>query len=127
MDDLTNKLMELLANKENLKNIKSLSNIINSSTEDSSTQSDKSELEKPVEHQIKESQNEIVSTDAVQAIMKLMPLLSSINKEDNNTRLLAALRPHLSEKRQVKLDESIKMMQMFKILPILKSEGIFNF
>ena len=47
------------------------------------------------------------------------------NVIDKNTKFLGALRPLLSEKRQKKLDESMKMMQMMKVLPLLKDQGIF--
>lgn len=63
--------------------------------------------------------------DTMQTIMKIMPLLSSINQEDESTALLRALRPLLGKSRQKKLDEAIKIMQMMKILPLLKSRGIF--
>ena len=57
--------------------------------------------------------------------MKLMPLLSSMNKEDDNTRFLMALRPLLSEERKKKLDKSIRMMKMMKLMPLLKSQELF--
>lgn len=122
MDDLTSKLMELLANKETLKN---LSNLIGENLENIEENSEKKSTLNSIKPQVEESQKDIIPMDAIQTVMKLMPVISSINRDDENTRLLSALRPHLSEKRQVKLDESIKMMQFFKILPILKSQGIF--
>ena len=62
--------------------------------------------------------------ETLSTIMKIMPIISSINKEDKNTKFLSALRPLLSDKRQAKLDESVKMMQMIKVLPLLKGQGI---
>ena len=125
MDDLAGKLMELLSNKESLENIKSLSNLISENVENPDEKSEAKTAEKSITPPTEESQNDIIPIDAIQTVMKLMPVLSSINKEDDNTRLLTALRPHLSAKRQAKLDESMKMMQVFKVLPVLKSQGIF--
>ncbi len=125
MDDLAGKLMELLSNKESLENIKSLSNLISANVENPDEKSEAKTAEKSITPPTEESQNDIIPIDAIQTVMKLMPVLSSINKEDDNTRLLTALRPHLSAKRQAKLDESMKMMQVFKVLPVLKSQGIF--
>lgn len=122
MDDLTGKLIDLLSNKENMTNIKNLSNIINSNMNFDSSEKNSSTKKEDSEQT---SQDGILPIEAMQTIIKLMPILSSINKEDENTRLLSALKPFLSTKRQVKLNESIKMMQMFKILPILKSQDIF--
>lgn len=59
------------------------------------------------------------------ALSALLPLLSSLNKEDENTALLKALRPYLHGDREKKLDESIKMLQMFRFLPLLKDKGLF--
>lgn len=124
MSDLTTKLMELLADNDSMEKLQNLGNLINTASSkeiDESTQAKK----KDSEYQTEQAEENIFSLDSLQTVMKLMPLLSSLNKEDENTRLLCALRPHLSTKRQAKLDESIKMMQLFKLLPILRSQGIF--
>lgn len=65
-----------------------------------------------------------LDNDMAQTMMKILPLLGSIQQEDDNTRLLRALRPLLSEERRHKLDEAAKIMQMLKLLPLLKSQGI---
>ena len=63
--------------------------------------------------------------ELLQTVMKIAPLLSTIRQEDKNTRLLRALRPMLGQERQRKLDEAEKMLQMLRILPLLKGTGIF--
>ena len=120
MNELTEKLMELLSNSESMEKIKNLSNVITEFKKDPE-ESQKVSADSEEEAAAKEA----APIEAIQAIMQLMPLLSSVNKEDDNTRLLMALRPHLSENRRAKLDKSIKMLQMLKLLPILKSQGIF--
>ncbi len=67
-----------------------------------------------------------VSPEMLNMIMKIAPLLGTINQEDNNTRLLNALRPLLKSERQKKLDEAIKIMRMLKFLPLLKEQGILQ-
>ena len=47
--------------------------------------------------------------DMLQTVMKLAPLLSSLNQEDDSTRFLHALRPMLSNERQTKLDQASKI------------------
>jgi len=58
--------------------------------------------------------------------MKVAPLLPAIGQEVDNTRLLHALRPLLGPERQKKLDEAIKLLQLMRVLPLLKSSGLFN-
>lgn len=65
-----------------------------------------------------------IDGDALKTVAKIMPLLSTFRQEDNNTRLLHALRPLLGPERQKKLDESVKMLSMLRLLPLLKEQGI---
>lgn len=118
MDDLSGKLMEMLNNPESMKKIKGLTNLLNINND----QPEKTNDEEP---DLKAPNVPSLPTDTINTMMKLMPILSSMNKEDENTRFLFALRPLLSEKRKRKLDESIKIMQMIRILPLLKNQGIF--
>lgn len=67
-----------------------------------------------------------VSPEMLNTIMKIAPLLRTMNQEDDNTRLLHALRPLLKSERQKKLDEAIKIMKMLKFLPLLKEQGILQ-
>ena len=62
----------------------------------------------------------------LQTVMKLAPLLSSLNQEDDSTRFLHALRPMLSNERQTKLDQASKILQLMRMLPLLRSQGILN-
>lgn len=66
-----------------------------------------------------------LSPDTMQSIAKLMPLLSGMNKEDETTALLSALRPFLSSDKRRRLDEAGKMLRVMRILPKLKSTGLF--
>lgn len=63
--------------------------------------------------------------EMLQSLLKITPLLSRVQQEDNSTRLLYALRPFLKPERQKRLDQSANMMRMFKLLPLLKGSGIF--
>lgn len=54
------------------------------------------------------------------------PLLASANREDDSTRLLAALRPLLGEARQKKLDEASKILKLLHLLPLLKESGVLQ-
>lgn len=57
---------------------------------------------------------------------KLAPLFGQINREDDSTRLLRALRPLLGAERQKKVDEAMKILQMMRLLPLLKESGVFS-
>lgn len=71
-------------------------------------------------------ESSLMSPDSLSKITKLLPLLNMANQEDDVTRLLAALRPLLSEQRRQKLDSAKRMLQLMKLLPVLKNGGLFD-
>ena len=62
----------------------------------------------------------------INMIMKIKDVMASFGKGNDNVMLLQKLRPHFSEKRQKKLDDAIKIMQLISVLPMLKDLGIFS-
>lgn len=67
-----------------------------------------------------------VSPDMVNAMMRMAPLFSSLQQEDDTTRLLQALRPLLSEERRRKVDRAIQMVRMLRLLPMLQESGMLS-
>lgn len=61
----------------------------------------------------------------LQTVSRLMPLLQSMQQEDDSTRLLHSLRPLLGPERQRRLDEVSKLLRLFRLLPMLKGQGLF--
>ena len=59
-------------------------------------------------------------------LSKLAPLMGAFSKEDDDTRLLQALRPYLHGEREQKLDDTMKMLRLTKLLPLLQEQGIFG-
>ncbi len=58
-------------------------------------------------------------------LLRLAPLLTSLEQDDRNTALLKALRPYLHDGREKRLDESLKLLQLLKLLPLLQG-GLFH-
>ena len=67
----------------------------------------------------------LMGGDSLSMITKLAPILGSLRKEDDTTRLLNAIRPFLSMERRKKLDEAEKMMKMMRLLPYFKDFSLF--
>ncbi len=59
-------------------------------------------------------------------LLKLAPLLSSLSAENEHTALLKALRPYLHGEREKRLDESMKLLRMLELLPLLKEGGLLK-
>ncbi len=58
-------------------------------------------------------------------LLKLAPLLGNMNKDDENTALLKALRPYLHGDREKRLDDAIQILRLMKFLPLIQEKGLF--
>ena len=67
-----------------------------------------------------------IPPELLSKIGSLMPALSSFNQEDDTSRLLMALRPFLGEEKRRRLDTAKRMLQILKLLPVLKEGGLFD-
>ena len=70
--------------------------------------------------------SDLLGADGLQAVMKIMPILNRLKQDDDTTKLLRAIKPFLSEERQKKLEEAIKIIRIINILPLLKNQGLFG-
>ena len=59
-------------------------------------------------------------------LTKLVPLVGAIGKEDDDTRLLHALRPYLHGEREARLEETVRLLRLAKLLPLLQETGILG-
>ena len=57
---------------------------------------------------------------------RLMPLLSGLGQENEDTRLLEALRPYLRGERAGRLDDTMQLMRLARMLPLLQEQGILG-
>jgi hypothetical protein len=65
-----------------------------------------------------------ISGEIISKLTSLVPLLSRTGEDDDTARLLAALRPFLSEEKQQKLDSAKRMLRILKLLPIIRDSGL---
>lgn len=117
MDNIQEKIAEIMADPEALKEVQNLGKMLGlGSTEPS-----------PPPPKPEPAAGELLPPEALGAVTKLMPLLSEANRDDDTSRLLAALRPFLSEEKCRKLDSAKRMLRIMKLLPALKEGGILDF
>ena len=128
MDDLSDALSSILSSPESMERLKSLaSSLLGEEGQQGTESSDEaSALPSVPENSEADSQGDSpLGGIDLNMITKLIPLLSQFNQEDDNTKLLKALRPHLHTHRQKRLDEAAKLMQLVKLLPIIRQQGLF--
>ena len=62
----------------------------------------------------------------IEAIMRMGELMSQMNRQDDSTRLLLALKPHLKPENRQKVDSAMRLMKIMNILPLLRDSGILD-
>lgn len=122
MDDLAKKLSELLNSPDGMQKIQAAAasfGMLGGGT----SASDKSDPPPESASSPFPSLDGLGSLGDIETIQKLIPIISGLKSDNQDTILLKALRPYLQDERQQRLDESIKMMQLIKLLPLLKEKG----
>lgn len=143
MDDLVAQLQDILSSKEGQDKLKNVADMLNTSSRNgldlssfgnlfSSSSNNTNNIEnKQIEPTIN-TNNENTSSGFdfsnldINMLMKVQKLMANMNKEDKNTQLIRALRPHIKAERSHKIDQAIKIMQLISMLPLLKDIGLFG-
>ena len=154
MDDLMNKLQDVLNDEESMKQIKELADMIASqapSAEESAPVSvpaqtggigsvpqntggmpDISALLRALgmgggaaPSAATPAQQPAPNID-ISKIMQIGQVISQANKSDKNVDLLLALRPLLKEENQNKIDKLIKIFRLLAVYPVLKESGLLG-
>lgn len=111
MDDISSLISSLLENPQTVQNLKDTVSEL---------------LDKDSKQEEAKKANTVPSVDPniLSVMMKLAPVLKAVEREDDNTRLLNALRPYLGDERKKTLDESKKLLQLMQLIPLIKDQGI---
>lgn len=115
MSEIQDKINQILNNPEALRQVQSLGEqlgLANANPE-------------PPKPKPKPFQPEIPGDDILRTVTRLAPVMNSVKRDDDTTRLLNSLRPFLSREKQEKLDRAEKMIKFIRIIPLLKDNGLF--
>jgi len=134
-NDLTAKLQEMLSNPEAVDNLKTLAGSLFGDTVP----------EAPAGDQVGSSAPDLSSLlsqlggagmggdsggdgTSPQDLAKMMRVFSAFNnqKDDERTRLIAALKPHLSPERRERADRAAKLLKLAGLLPLIKETGLIS-
>ena len=103
MDDISEKIEKILNDPESIENLKNMADSILSG----------------------DSGADMPNMENLGAVMSIINKLKQ-NNENDRTRLINALKPYLSEKRQSKADNAIKILKLIELWPVIKESGMFN-
>lgn len=116
MDDLNAKLSSILSDPEAMKEIASLASSLGVDTSGVHNRAPQPQPKPPVPD----------NAAALSMMGSLMPLIGSMNAEDDTTRLLDAIRPFLSAERREKLDRAKKLIRLMRLMPMLRELNILD-
>lgn len=108
MDDLSAKLSEILGDEDSMRRVQELaSQLLSKDAAKTEGQTD--------------------DNDGVD-MGKLISVVSKLkNKgDDDRTRLLLALKPHLSSERAKRVDTAVKLLKIIDLLPLIKETDLFS-
>ena len=143
MDDLMNKIQNVLNDEESMKQIKELADMLTADNGGQGEQGGQSEAPQSPQNmdysQLLQSRGGVsppAVSKAAQAtqtggldiakLMKIQSIMQSASKPDKNIQLLLALRPLLKEENQAKIDRLIKIFKLFAVYPALKESGLLG-
>lgn len=119
MASIEDKISSILSDPDAVSKLQSLSKALGLSGTDTS---DDNNYQKPKPESACRSTDKFTG-DVMSSFMRLAPLLSDMNKEDDVSRLLCALRPFLSSERCRRVDNAEKMLKVLRLLPIIRNTG----
>lgn len=109
MDDLSDKIQQLLSSPDTMEKIQTMMSALGGADSSPSLPS----LPTPP------SDPPLDMT----GFLKLAPILSNLQQEDESAALLKALRPYMQRDRGKRIDEALQILHLLKLLPLLKGFG----
>lgn len=114
MDDIMSKINSLLSDEESVRQLSELAEMLVSDYGSNNN-----------------NKNENVSTSSdsqpdLESMLKITSLIGEASKTDKNADLLLALKPHLGEEKQKRVDKAIKLLKLMAILNIAKESGVLK-
>ena len=118
MDDLMKKMQEVLSDEQSMQQLNELAAMF------------RSEMNGTPEHT--PGDNPPPAEEGQEAagfdFSKLLQLQGLFNsqQEDKNAALLLALRPHVSQERQQRIDRAVKLLRLYTMWSVLKESGLLQ-
>lgn len=121
MEDMTKKLQSLLSDPESMQNLAELAQMLRQDGGDTQNA--------PPQQNTQGNADDTQSAAPPFDIAKLMAAaqaLGQMQQQDDNIRLLLALRPHLSPERAKRTDKAVKMLRLYAAAGVLRENGLMQ-
>lgn len=125
MDELTDKITQLLNDPAGMDMVKNLAGSLLSGGANSENGNNNSGVSEN-NNAVAKSADSGLNPQQMATMMKLISALKSPDDNDEQIRLIMALKPHLSPARQKKADNAAKMLKIARLMPMIKSSGLID-
>ncbi len=122
MDDVMGKIQEILSDKESIQQLSELAQMFMSG----SLEKDEATGKTDSENESNDSESNIFGNIDMDFILKLQEIMGTVSQKDKNTDLLLALKPHLNDEKQEKINKAIKILKLLAVWNILKDSGLLK-
>ena len=131
MDDLSEKLAGILNDPESMNRVRQMAESLLGGQQDNEPPPQLPFQQSPSSSSPMAGLSSLLGGDGMpdmEELQKVVKILSKLKSDgqDSRTQLLVALKPHLSEPRQEKVDTAIKILRLIDLLPYLKESGILS-
>ena len=122
MDDMLGKMGELLSDPESLQQLQKLAQMLRQQ-EDDGTERSSSDTASDAASSAEESSS---GGFDMGMLLKVQELMGAMHRNDEDTQLLMALRPHLKTDRQKKVDQAVKLLKLYAVFSAVKENGLLQ-
>ena len=126
MDDIMNKINEILSDPESIKQISELAQMFMSEAGNNNKNSNASDSNPDNSENSSDSDSGAFSGLDFSKLIKIQEIIGAVSGKDKNAELLLALKPHLSPERQKKADKAIKLLKLLTVWNIIKDSGMLK-
>lgn len=113
------KINEILSDEESKKQLTELLQMLTSGE----FQNESKQSEDNSEDKSEDSPCEIPD---IGSIMKLTELMSVFSQNDKNSELLLALKPHLRDEKQKRVEKAVKILKLIAVFNMAKDNGMLD-
>ena len=115
MDDMLGKMGAILSDPESVQQLQELAQMLQQETGGES-QEQQASAEKT-------ESGEGGGFD-INMLLRIQELMGAMQNNDEDAKLLLALRPHLKDQRQKKLDQAVKLMKLYAVFSAVRENGL---
>lgn len=120
MADMLGKMGELLSDPESLQQIQELAQMLQQGS------AEETEQEESTASASDTAENGGAGGFDLNMLLRVQELMGAMQNNDPDTQLLLALRPHLKETRQKKVDQAVKLLKLYAVFSAVKENGMLK-